>query len=553
MTNDIKAQVKLMPKLPGCYQFFDSTGEIIYIGKAKNLYNRVNSYFIGRKDSPKLQVMVPQIVRVECIVVDSEIEALILENELIKKYKPKYNILLKDDKKFPYFVITKEDYPRIIIARKANLNPEKGTYFGPYTDSRAMHVTLDILGKIFPLKKCKTPKFNSRPCLYYDIGKCLAPCQRLVTPEEYQAMLKNVELFLSGKQMELVKIMQREMEAASKKAEFERAMALRDCIRDILKTIEKQKVVSENTRFDYDYIATASSGSLYTASILEVREGRLIGKKDFEFTRFENAKEQEVLEAVLSEYYSAVQDRDLVKNIIIEEEIDDIEIYKNWLSARRGKQVIVKTPKKKAEQEILNMARTNAQFHLQQLQIKELTAIQNDFNEVGVWIQEKLSLKNFPHLMECYDISHTQGTNTVASKVVFQDGVPKKSLYRKYKLRTIEKGEVDDFKSMREILTRRLTRIKSGVDKKPDLIIIDGGMGQLSSVMQVVDELGLRGQLDIVSLAKREEEIFLPESSTPVIFPINSPALHLFQRIRDEAHRFAITFHKSLRAKQFKK
>lgn len=562
---DIKEQVKLMPNAPGCYQYFDKNGEIIYIGKAKDLKKRVSSYFIKRSsskyDSPKLNVMVPQIVKIECIVVDSEIEALILESELIKKHKPKYNILLKDDKKFPYFLITKDEYPRIIVVRKANRNPQEGKYFGPYTDSRAMWATLDILGKIFPLKKCKKPKFNSRPCLYYDIGRCVAPCQRLVSPKEYSVMLKEVELFLTGKQMKLLKILEEQMEIAAKKQEFEKAARYRDSYIDVQKTMERQKVVSENTKQNQDFIGIVKCDNLYCASILEIREGRLVNKKDFNFshlTQKDNGQNgtigavddmAEISEALMREYYSLLTGEEIVKSIVISTLPAEVELYEKWLSYRAGKKVKISAAKKQKDIEVLNLAQKNAEVNLEQLKLKELAEIQNDYNEVGSYIAEKLKLKNFPHIIECYDISHLQGTNTVASRVVFENGFPKKSLYRRYKLRTIEKGEVDDFKSMREILSRRLKRIVNGQDTKPDLIIIDGGKGQLSSVVKIAQEMEL-DDLQIVSLAKREEEIFIPKKSNPVIFPIKSPALHLFQRIRDEAHRFAVTYHKNLRSKK---
>lgn len=555
MNTDIKKQIKLMPKLPGCYQYFDKNGEIIYIGKAKNLYNRVNSYFVGdKKDSPKLQVMVPQIVKVECIVVNTEVEALILESELIKKYKPKYNILLKDDKKFPYFLITDEEYPRITVVRKANKNIQKGKYFGPYTDSRAMYCTLETLGKIFPLKKCKTPKFKSRPCLYYDIGQCSAPCQKLITSEDYKKILKDVELFLSGRQGELLKALENEMKKASDNLEFEKAARYRDSYNDIKKTMEKQKVVSENTRINQDFVGIVKSDSLYCATILQVRQGRLINKKDFTFSHLANSQVNdinEIAQAVLREYYGIITDTEIPSKITLGTKLDDIELYEKWLSARLGKTVSINEAKSQRDKEMLTMAQNTAEFNLEQAKLKELTIIQNDYNEVGTYLMEKLNLKKFPHTIECYDISHIQGTNTVASGVYFENGMPKKSKYRKYKLRTLEKGEVDDFKSMREILKRRFKRIKSGEIQPPDLIIIDGGKGQLSSVIEVMKEMGLN--LDIVSLAKREEEVFLPNKTQPVIFALNSPALHLFQRIRDEAHRFAITFHRQLRSKNMTK
>ena len=555
MNTDIKKQIKLMPKLPGCYQYFDKNGEIIYIGKAKNLYNRVNSYFVGdKKDSPKLQVMVPQIVKVECIVVNTEVEALILESELIKKYKPKYNILLKDDKKFPYFLITDEEYPRITVVRKANKNMQKGKYFGPYTDSRAMYCTLETLGKIFPLKKCKTPKFKSRPCLYYDIGQCSAPCQKLITSEDYKKILKDVELFLSGRQGELLKALENEMKKASDNLEFEKAARYRDSYNDIKKTMEKQKVVSENTRINQDFVGIVKSDSLYCTTILQVRQGRLINKKDFTFSHLANSQVNdinEIAQAVLREYYGIITDTEIPSKITLGTKLDDIELYEKWLSARLGKTVSINEAKSQRDKEMLTMAQNTAEFNLEQAKLKELTIIQNDYNEVGTYLMEKLNLKKFPHTIECYDISHIQGTNTVASGVYFENGMPKKSKYRKYKLRTLEKGEVDDFKSMREILKRRFKRIKSGEIQPPDLIIIDGGKGQLSSVIEVMKEMGLN--LDIVSLAKREEEVFLPNKTQPVIFALNSPALHLFQRIRDEAHRFAITFHRQLRSKNMTK
>ena len=552
--SDIKQQIKLMPKLPGCYQYFDKTGEIIYIGKAKNLYNRVNSYFVGKKDSPKLQVMVPQIVRVECIVVNSEIEALILESELIKKHKPKYNVLLKDDKKFPYFLITDEEYPRITVVRKANKNMAKGKYFGPYTDSRAMYCTLETLGKIFPLKKCKMPKFNSRPCLYYDIGQCSAPCQKLISPEDYKKILKDVELFLSGKQNELLKIIEQQMKEASANLEFERAARFRDSYNDIKKTMEKQKVVSENTNINQDFIGVVKSEFLYCATILQVRQGRLINKKDFTFSHLANAQNDdvdEILNAVLREYYGIITENEIPTKITLPKEIDDIELYQDWLGGRLGKKVKINIAKSQRDVEMLKMAQNTAEFNMEQAKLKELSNIQNDYNEVGTYLMEKLNLTKFPHTIECYDISHIQGTNTVASGVYFENGMPKKSNYRKYKLKTIKNGEVDDFKSLREILTRRFKRIKSGQIQAPDLIIIDGGKGQLSGVVSVMREMGLN--LNIVSLAKREEEVFLPDKSEPVLFALNSPALHLFQRIRDEAHRFAITYHRSLRSKNMTK
>ena len=538
-----------MPKLPGSYQFYDKEGNVIYVGKAKNLFNRVRSYFVSN-DSIKVNVMVPKIAKITCIVVDSEVEALILESELIKKYKPRYNILLKDDKKFPYFLITDEDYPRITVVRKANKNPYKGKYFGPYTDSRAMRATLEVLGKIFPLKKCTRPKFSSRPCLYYDMGQCTAPCQKLISPEDYKKIIKDVELFLTGRRSELLKMLKKEMEKASSKLEFEKAATFRNSYNDIEKTMEKQKIVSENTSVNKDYIGIISENNIFCAAVLEVREGSLVNKKDFDFKGInldEIHDEKEIIKAVMREYYSIVRDEDIPKNIVVSILPDEKDIYEGWLSKRKNSGVKILLAKSEKDKEILELSRKNAVYNLEQLKLKTIHDIQNDYNEVGSYIKEKLGLKKFPHIVECYDISHIQGTNTVASGVVFENGAPKKSLYRKYKLKTIQKGEVNDFKSMNEILSRRFKRIVEKNDYIPDLIIIDGGKGQLSSAYAAMKEFNL--DIDMVSLAKREEEVFLPNCSKSVLFPLNSGALHFFQRIRDEAHRFAITFHRQQRNK----
>ncbi len=546
---EVLDQVKLMPKLPGSYQFYDNKGTVIYVGKAKNLFKRVRSYFVSN-DSIKVNVMVPKIAKIECIVVDSEIEALILESELIKKYKPRYNVLLKDDKKFPYFVITEEEYPRITVVRKANKNPIKGKYFGPYTDSRAMWATLEVLERIFPLKKCKKPKFNTRPCLYYDMGQCMAPCQRLIAPSDYKKILKDVELFLTGRRSELLKILKEQMQTASNNLEFEKAAKYRNSYNDIEKTMEKQKIVSENTKQNNDYIGVMREGNIFCAAVLEIREGCLVNKKDFDFKGIQTEDKtdfKEIIKAIMREYYSIMDDINIPKNIIVQELPDEKEIYEAWLTKRKGANVKIIEAKSEKDKEILSLAQKNSIYNLEQLKLKNLSDIQNDYNEVGAYIKEKLGLKKFPHIVECYDISHIQGTNTVASGVVFENGFPKKSLYKKYKLRTIEKGEVNDFKSMNEILQRRLKRIVEKNDYTPDLIIIDGGKGQLSSAYKAMKDFGL--DIDMVSLAKREEEVFLPNKKTSVIFPINSGALYFFQRIRDEAHRFAITFHRQLRNK----
>ena len=550
MNDALLESIKLVPTNPGCYLYYDKEGQIIYVGKAKNLKRRVYSYFHKQHESVKTNVLVSQIEKLEYIITDSEVEALILESHLIKKHKPKYNILLKDDKKYPYFLITDEDFPRIQIVRKKNLNPDKGKFYGPYTDIRAMHSTLDFLKKIFPLKQCKTPKFSNRPCLYYHIGKCLAPCQGKVTPEEYQKLIHQVELFLSGKQSELLKQIQAQMQKYSEEEQFEKAAKMRDSYLDLQKTLEHQKVVYENTKLNEDILAVLYEDGILAIVIMMIREGRLIDKKDFTYF-VDNIDKTEYFETFFRDYYTCLKleypDKIVSKDL---EEVGEKELYEDWLRILSGKKIEISYGKRGKYNELYELAKKNAENVLENAKLKKMAQIRDDFNEVGSYLAEKLKLKNFPNRIECYDISHIQGTNTVASMVVFQNGLPKKTAYRKFKVRMTE-GKPDDFLSMKEVLSRRLSRLGEPKWEKPDLIIIDGGKGQLSSVMQIVKDFGIK-EIDFVSLAKREEEVFLPNQSKSILLPRNSNALYLIQRIRDEAHRFAITYHRDLRSKALK-
>lgn len=574
MNKQLEEKLKLLPGMPGCYLYHDKNGEIIYIGKAKSLKNRVKSYFSASEQrlkgkttilpetpfnaseqdranygSAKLNVLVPQIANLEYIITNSEAEALILESHLIKKHQPKYNILLKDDKKYPYFLVTNEDFPRIVVVRKKNMNPEKGRYYGPYTDARAMYATLDFLKKIFPLKQCKQPKFKTRPCLYYQIGRCLAPCQGLVTSEEYKGLITQAELFLQGKQTELMKYLMAEIKKYSDSQQYEKAARLRDSYVDLQKTLERQKVVYENTRMNEDVISLMYEDGIFAIVILMIREGRLIDKKDFTYT-VENTDKTEFFETFFKEYYTNLQLE--FPDKIVSRELEALEnkaVYQEWLEILSKKKVKISYGKTKHGQELQALADKNAKVLLNNAKLEQMSKIRDDFNEIGAFLAEKLKLKNFPHRIECYDISHIQGTNTVASMVTFINGVTKKSAYKKFKIRWTEEGKPDDFLSMKEVLTRRLNRLDEENWEKPDLIIIDGGKGQLSSVMQIVSELGVEG-IDFVSIAKREEEVFLPNQSKSILLPRNSSALFLFQRIRDEAHRFAITYHRKLRSKE---
>ena len=548
MNDKLAQDLKCLPESPGCYLYYDETDTVIYVGKAKNLKKRIKSYFRKTVDRLKTQILVSHIEKLEYILTDSEAEALILESQLIKKHKPKYNILLKDDKKYPYFLITDEEYPRITVVRKKNINPDKGRYYGPYTDARAMYSTLDFLKKIFPLKQCKTPKFKNRPCIYYDIGRCMAPCQNKISSEEYKNIIAQAELFLKGKQSELLKKLMEQIQKYSDSEQFEKAARLRDSYYDLQKTLERQKVVTENTKLNEDVLYFLYENGIFIAVVMNIREGRLIDKKQFAYPNTFDEDMTLLIETFLKDYYSTIQQDFPDKIISSHLEVLDKKTYEEWLNILSGKNIKITYGKTQKGVELLNLAEKNAQNLMDTTKIEETNKLKDNFNEVGSYIVEKLGLSNFPYRMECYDISHIQGTNTVASMVVFVNGVSKKSEYRKFKVNSTE-GKPDDFLSMKEVLTRRFNNLgKKGWDK-PDLIIIDGGKGQLSSVMQIVDEMGITG-IDFVSLAKREEEIFKPHEPKPVVFPKNSNALFLFQRIRDEAHRFAITYHRKLRSKQ---
>lgn len=551
MNDELKQTLKLLPDLSGCYLYYDKDNTVIYVGKAKNLKRRVKSYFNRSQKSTKTIALVSKIERLEYIITDTEVEAFILEDQLIKKYKPKYNILLKDDKKYPYFLITNEDFPRILVVRKKNLNPDKGHFFGPYTDIRAMYSTLDFIKKIFPLKQCKQPKFKSRPCLYYDIGKCLAPCQNKISSDEYKKLVYQAELFLTGKQGELLKQLMEQIQKYSDSEQFEKAAKLRDSYFDLQKTLEKQKVVYESTRLNEDIISILQDGGIFAIVILMIREGRLIDKKSFTY-KVEETEKSEFFATFFKEYYSMLK-LDFPDKIISSEleSVGEKALYEEWLEIISKKKVKISYGKTQAGKKMQELADKNAKDVLEKAKIQSLVELANDFNEVAAYLSEKLKLKNFPYKIECYDISHIQGTNTVASGICFINGVPKKSLYKRYKVKSTE-GKPDDFQSMKEVLTRRFKRLGEEGWEKPDLIIIDGGKGQLSSVMQIVNELGISG-IDIVSLAKREEEVFLPNKSTSIMLPRGSSALFLIQRIRDEAHRFAITYHRNLRSKALKK
>jgi len=569
MKNKRKESLNIIPDSPGVYFFYGTENKIIYVGKAKDLSKRVKSYFQKEPDSAKTALMIPQIQKFEFIVTNSEMEAFILESHMIKKHQPKYNILLKDDKRFPWFVVTNEEYPKIIIKRKAE-NKEKGEkYFGPYTNARAMYSTLELMKRIFPLKQCKKPKFKDRPCLYFQMGKCSAPCQKKISSEDYRKIVEQVELFLSGKQLELLKEIKKQMEKYSANQEYEKAARCRDSYADVISTMEKQKVISSNTSINQDIIGIVSDDFAISIALLKIREGRVVSKDNFGIKKDGIYSEKEAVSAFIRDYYSIVNENDIPKEIITPKSVFDKEensfnsksVIAEWLSLKKKGKVIITTPRQGSKTELIEMANKNADAHLEEIRLDELKAIMNDWNEIGSYIQKRLNLPTFPERVECFDISHIQGTNKTASMSVFINGKSIKSEYRKYRIKTIEEGVNDDFLSIEEVISRRSKKIlqdrknliyseKEGVKKIPDLIIIDGGKGQLSSAVKAAGKQGLN-DIPIISLAKKQEEFFTQDSKNPIILPVNSPVLFFFQRIRDEAHRFAVSYHKKLREKNF--
>ena len=536
--NDILAEkIKLLAKKPGVYIMKNERGKVIYVGKAINLKNRVSQYFRESKNhSPKVRAMVSHIVDFETIITSSEVEALILECNLIKEHRPKYNISLKDDKSYPYLKITKEEFPRVYLTRK-HLK-DGGRYFGPYTDIFAIKNTLQLIKKLFPIRSCRTLNAK-RPCLEYHIKRCLAPCAKLVTARDYGEIIKEVSLFLEGKTEELDRSIETKMLDMAEKLEFEKATRLRDQLFSIRKVREKQRVVLDSGEIDVFAAGTNTLGGV--VEVFHIRGGKLLGRNNFLVKNGEDATTAAVLKATLEQYYHRATD--IPKEILISEDIEGLELLTEWLSGIKEAKVVITVPKRGMKKDLVDLALNNAQKLLNDELTKKELAEKSTVGAVED-LGRYLGMSTPPYRMECFDISHNQGQETVASMVVFENGVPLKSAYRRYKIRSTE-GKPDDFQSMREVTTRRYGKKDAQL---PDLIIIDGGKGQLSSALAIIRGFG--HQVKVVGLAKKMEEIFIEGSSEPVILPRESEALYLIQRIRDEAHRFAITYHRKLRSKR---
>jgi len=536
----IQQALAVLPDKPGVYLMHDAHGKVIYVGKAVVLKNRVRSYFRNlASHTPKVRAMVEKIAEFETIVTSSEVEALILECNLIKKYRPRYNIMLKDDKTYPFLKVTvNEDFPRIYVTRRQQRDGAK--YYGPYADVGAMHDTVKLLRTMFPLRTCR--KMNpDRPCLNYHIKRCLAPCAGYVSREEYGNMIKSVCMVLDGRTTELERDLKRRMQEAADNYAFEEAARLRDQLQAVTRLNEQQKAVT-GSGGDMDVIGFAKDTTGICLQIFFVRKGKLIGRDNF-FLPDGGETEEEVMSAFVKQYYNEATF--IPKEIVVpylpgKEEKQLIEI---WLADKAGRKAELILPQRGVKRELLSLANDNAKKLLEERLRKGSLSLKDDL-AAAEELQLALALPNPLERMDCFDISHTQGSETVASMVVFRNGSISKKDYRKYKIVSAE-GKPDDFKSMQEVVYRRY----KDYEDLPSLVVIDGGKGQLSSALEVIRGLGLH-DLPVVGLAKREEEIFIPGQSESILLDRDSASLHLIQRIRDEAHRFAITFHRKLRGKR---
>lgn len=561
ISEHIDLQLNTLPSKPGCYLMKDSGGKVIYVGKAINLRSRVRSYFhISATTSRKIRQMVHNIVDIEWIVVASELEALILEMNLIKKHRPHYNVRLKDDKRYPYIKVHWMDpFPKVTVTRQ--MAQDGSRFFGPYTSVWAVHQTLDFLRRIFPYLSCdrEITGEDERACLYYDILLCCAPCIGNVDQEKYRQMVEDLCQFLQGRTEQIVSRLRLEMEQASEEMHFERAASLRDQVRAIETVVEHQKIISSEY-VDSDVLALARSDGDACVQIFFIRGGKLIGRDYFLLEGAADNTDANVMAEFVKQFYN--QASTVPSQVLLPHEVEEAQIISQWLSQRReGQKVEILVPHEGPQQELIQMAAENAAETLHALQT-QWQADRHRQEQALTELQEALRLPSPLNRIECYDISNTQGTAAVGSMVVFEQGVPKKNLYRRFNIRNV-RGP-DDFASMEEVLTRRFNRWKSAQEideipgKKPDqafsllpdLLIVDGGKGQLSRAVTVLERFELSDKISVAGLAKQNEEIFVPGDQDSIILPRQSQGFYMLQRVRDEAHRFAITSHRKLRTKE---
>jgi len=542
---DHKTFLRSLTPGPGVYRMLNAQGQVMYVGKAKNLRRRVGSYFT-RAANRRIASMVAQIQGIEITATHTEAEALLLENNLIKEHKPRYNVLLRDDKSYPYLFLSDEEFPRLAFHRGARRS--KGRYFGPYPSASAVRETLQLLQKLFPVRQCEDSYFRnrSRPCLQYQIQRCTAPCVGFVKPDSYWQDVRDTELFLEGKASDVIERWVRKMEAASERLEYEEAAHLRDQIGALRSVQEKQYVSGE--RGDLDIVAVAAEGAVACVQLFYVRQGRNLGNKSLFPRSGDGAEPSEIISAFIAQHYLG---RAVPQQILVNVEPEDKAVLEESLSLQAERKVTIQSRPRGERARWLKMAVDNAALAL----ASRLASAGSARARLGA-LQTALGLVDLPQRMECFDISHTQGDQTVASCVVFVDGAPSKADYRRFNIAGITPG--DDYAAMRQALDRRYKRVLAGEGRLPDILLIDGGLGQLAVAGDIMAELGVDGVL-LLGVAKGPdrrpgmEQLFLLGRSAALILPADSPALHLVQQIRDEAHRFAITGHRQRRGKAKKR
>jgi excinuclease ABC subunit C len=554
----LEYRLKEIPPEPGVYFMRDGSDNILYIGKSKKLRSRVRSYFRNLQDlSPRIALMVRQVAEIEFIVTDTEAEALALEANLIKQHQPHFNVLLKDDKKYPYVCITwSEDYPRVFITRKRQLGKKSDRYYGPYVDTFLLRQTLHIIKRVFPLRQRPKPLFKDRPCLNYDIGRCPGVCQKLVSTEEYHKIMTKVAMVFQGRAGELVETLTTQMEKAAEDLNFEVAARLRDQINGLKTLGADQKVSLPDDTVSRDAIALSKDDQYACVQLFQIRAGRLVGRLGFAADA-QSGSVGQILQRVLENHYASADPVEFPSEILVQEDLPEADILAAYLSDRKGRKVTVTCPQRQSKADLIEMVERNAQYELaraQKTRDRNLSAMED--------LSALLDLPDVPRRIEGYDISHIQGSDAVASRVVFVEGMPAKQHYRRYKIRNpnVKSGHSDDFASLAEVIGRRFRdyglhpdKPRAGSEDWPDVVMIDGGKGQLSSVVAVLSEMGLMDELTVVSLAKQREEVFLPGESNPLETEADQPGVQLLRRLRDEAHRFAVSFHRQQRTERMRR
>jgi excinuclease ABC subunit C len=548
MKSSLENKLKNLPVKPGVYQFLNDKGKILYVGKARNLKNRVRSYFYSKPSNAKTEALRKKIYDFELVVTDTEVEALVLESNLIKELKPRYNVDLKDDKSFPFIKVTSEPYPRVYSTRRVIKDGSK--YFGPYTSVRSMKAALRMVNEIFRIRSCKydindesIANKKYKLCLDYHIKKCDGPCEGLISEKEYNEMVDEVVKVIRGKTDELIKELEVKMNFASENTDYEKAAEIRDKVDQLKAISSKQKIVSNDFE-DRDVVSIAYEDKDSACSIFNIRSGKLVGKKQLKLRLKGGEEPDEIYNSAIKFYYG--EHTEIPKEILLEIEPSDIKILEEWLNLKAERKVKFFIPQRGDLKSLVKMCGANAMLQLKEIQLQKMKKEGNVPYALSA-LQRDLRLKKLPRRIECFDNSNIQGADAVAGMVVFVDGKPKKSEYKKFIIKEVEGP--DDFASMREVIKRRYTRVLENGESLPDLIIVDGGKGQLSSSVEVLNNLGIK-QYNIIGLAKRLEEVFFPGNPEPESIPKTSSGLKLLQKIRDEAHRFAITFHISRRSKR---